>query len=610
MPRTPHDAARRHTLLLLVSLSLAAIAWIYAPVNHAGFVWDDWLDFHDTAWLRQGDAWMHYVLKDFNGWNNYFRPLGVLLFTAEVRMFASQPPPMHLVSLVLHLVDTLLVFAVARRFARQLNPGQQPGYAPLVAMTLYGLHPALVETVAWIGCQFELLLTLFILLGLWAAMAITSRWRRAIAVSACFFLAAGAKESAAVFPMLVALLDWTLLPREHGESVGSHLWRMLSTAWPTYLAVVLAGVAYLAIRHAALGTLLTPNVSVPLSLQAHVQEVSFLYLQNWRMLLWPFSGMSPVHPVDIKRFEDISIQSTAISVVALGLFAWQVWSVLKKPPGLATLMLGVTIALLPVLHIIATDFDRSLYHERYVTVALATACILLPILVPHLTRWRETSRVKLPIASLAAMGWLALSVLTIRTTLPLWANDTNLWRWARAMYPDSMEARDNLLGAYLRTDNRVAARALIDQLMTEKPMCVDCILNAAVFAVRENRPAAAERALERVRGSWELAVDRQMFGKYMLTTGQVLFMQGKADDAAKVLTQTMAVEPFDPEVALSLAIVEAGRGDCARSSQLAAQGIALLPPAERARRRKSVALEIASSSKPQQTCKLATATAP
>src|SRR5580765_7213693 len=94
---------------------LALIAVIYWPVRHGVFIWDDTSSLHDNAWLR-GDAWKE-VFRGFGGWINYFRPLVVLLFAVEIRAFDVTPGPMHLVSLGMHLADTLLVGLLALRLS-------------------------------------------------------------------------------------------------------------------------------------------------------------------------------------------------------------------------------------------------------------------------------------------------------------------------------------------------------------------------------------------------------------------------------------------------------------------------------------------------------------
>lgn len=595
MPIFGTTTVRRH--LLAVLAVLVVVGWIYAPVRHANFVWDDWLDFHDTAWLREGDAWKHYVLRDFNGWTNYFRPLGVLLFTAEVRLFDSRPGPMHVVSLVMHLINAALVYASARRFERALAPDRAPGMTPVVATAIYGLHPALVETVTWIGCQFEMLLVFFILLGLLAGMTLKNRLVRAIAVSVCFFFAAGSKESAVVFPVLLVILDWTLQQHPAGCTVGQRMRRMVAAHWPSYTGLILTGGLYLLIRHAALGSLLSPRVVMPLPLLARIQEVCFLYLQNLRMLVWPMSGMSPIHPVAIETFKQVTIGSGLASICAMGIVGVGTWRLLCRPAGLGTVVSAITVALLPVLHIVAADFDASLYHERYVMTALASACMLLPATRPLLD-WLRLRNPLLRVAPTVLCGiWLATSAVNVRVTVPLWSNDVNLWRWALEQYPEALDAKENLLSAYLRVHDNARAHALIDRLAREKPICADCMLNAAILAIRENNPGAAQRYLDLVKDSKALAIDRQMYGKYLLTTGQALFLQGKVDDAAEVLRAALSVDPHDPEPTLSLAVVEARLGYCDTSKTLAHRGLSLLPSGERVDRQLTVERESAQQAK-------------
>ncbi len=106
----------------LVTLALAIgitgiIALIYWPVSVAGFVWDDKILFSNAAWLRYGDDWWHFIFQnDHYDWATfYFRPLVVALYVGEVRAFDVAPGPMHLVSLGIHLANTLLVGALAMR---------------------------------------------------------------------------------------------------------------------------------------------------------------------------------------------------------------------------------------------------------------------------------------------------------------------------------------------------------------------------------------------------------------------------------------------------------------------------------------------------------------
>lgn len=83
--------------------------------------------------------------------------------------------------------DAYLVGLLSWQCSRATSNAQlRVGLLALV-MLLYGLHPALIEPVTWIDCQFDMAATLFMLLGLLVNTCIKHRLSRAIAISSCFF---------------------------------------------------------------------------------------------------------------------------------------------------------------------------------------------------------------------------------------------------------------------------------------------------------------------------------------------------------------------------------------------------------------------------------------
>ena len=136
--------------------AIVALAVIYWPASHGGFVLDDSTQLHDEAWLR-GKDWYVFVFRGFNDWSNYFRPLVVALLAAELRVFDGAAQPMHLVSIGLHLSNTLLVGLLARHACKGYDA---PAYSATIPMLVYGLHPALIEPANWVGLQFDLVVIL------------------------------------------------------------------------------------------------------------------------------------------------------------------------------------------------------------------------------------------------------------------------------------------------------------------------------------------------------------------------------------------------------------------------------------------------------------------
>jgi len=578
----------------LAALVLIAIALIYWPAIHGKFVWIDVPDFAQMAWLRQGDAWKHYIFKDFNNWVNYFRPLVVGLLTLQLRLFNVTPGPMHVVSITIHLINTLLVGLLARQSSQTaMRDIKQQTLWLIVPMLLYGLHPVLIESVAWISCQFDLIVTLFILLGLLANTCIKHASWRAIAVAACFFLAACTKESAATFPLTLAVFDWARQPWEPKDNLLSRVRIFIAQNWQVYLALLVAGIAYLAFRYWALGQLVGAGSDGTLSAFSRLQEVSFTYLHYWGMLFWPMHGMSPIHDYSAQRFLAVTPISLLIDAAAVGIVASNLYLAIRRASPVACVVLAMTVTLLPVLHIAATPFAPSLYHERYVITSLAIMCAMLPLI--RLPTSIKALQIKLlgPVAIIIGCFWLLLSIIDIRMTVPLWSNDIALWRWALVMDPDSISAKSSLLNAYINGGDYKDAQKLSNQILAEHTPCTTCMLGAAMLALNENNPARAQQALDILKNTKGIALDRQIFGIYLTLNGQVLKMQGKLDDSEATLRQAMVVAPFDAEPPMALAVTLARMGKESESRVYAAQSIAMFPPGQRDTMRRKVDIAIA-----------------
>jgi len=579
---------------VVAGIALIVTALVYWPVVHANFVWDDWLDFHDMPWLRQGDEWKHFIFRDYNGWTNYFRPLGVALLTLQVRLFGDAPGPMHAVSLGMHLLNTLLVGLLSWRCGAAITSVPKRTYLLAVSMLLYGLHPALIEPVSWISSQFDLVVTMFMLLGLLANACIKGACARPTVVAILFFLAACTKESAVSFPLMLVVFDWAVFFKRHDGRVGSAIRAFISRNWPVYVAMLFAGIVYLSFRHWAIGKIVNPFAGSSFPVFARLQEACFIYLHYWKTLIWPMSGMSPIHPVDVQQFNLASPSSVLVDLAAIGIVATGLYLALRRSSTTGCMIVAMTVALLPVLHVASANFDSSLYHDRYVITALAVVCAMLPLLRLRMPIACNRARFAFPLSASIIFFWFVFAVIDIRATLPLWSNNVNLWQWALTVNPDSVEAKDSLLSAYIDTKDYANAHKLIDQLLADHVQCANCMLNAAILAVTENDPARAAVALEEVKTSREVATDKKMLRMYILATGETLVLQGHLEDAEQLLRIAMKMDPLDPQPKLSLAIALALQGRKDEALIVGESAIVLLPLDERGARRKKLDDTIAS----------------
>lgn len=137
----------------------------------------------------------------------YF-PLSYLSLAVDHRLFGWEPFGFHLVNLLLHLANTLLVFGLVRRLTRDQ-------LAAAVTAVLFSIHPLQVESVAWIISRKNVLFLLFFLLAAHAYLRfVEERGRRngiaaaALAASALGYLLACLSKTAAItLPVLLLVFD-------------------------------------------------------------------------------------------------------------------------------------------------------------------------------------------------------------------------------------------------------------------------------------------------------------------------------------------------------------------------------------------------------------------
>lgn len=118
---------------------VAAVLLVYARMWWAGFIWDDDAYIIDNQCLWAWDG-LWAIWCEPRRTPQYY-PLTHTSFWVEYQLWRLYAPYYHIVNVVLHAANALLLWAVLRQLA-------VPG-AWLGAM-LFALHPVEVETVAWI----------------------------------------------------------------------------------------------------------------------------------------------------------------------------------------------------------------------------------------------------------------------------------------------------------------------------------------------------------------------------------------------------------------------------------------------------------------------------
>ena len=136
----------------------------------------------------------------------YYRPLIGLSYEMDRIVSHADRRFMHFHNILLHLVNVLLVFWLARLFVKPEN--RRKSLLPLVSSLCFGLHPIVTESVDWISGRTDVLAGTFVLLS--AVFLMKFRENRSLslllAAIVAEFLGIMTKETALGFLFAAALI--------------------------------------------------------------------------------------------------------------------------------------------------------------------------------------------------------------------------------------------------------------------------------------------------------------------------------------------------------------------------------------------------------------------
>ena len=203
--------ARRWVLSALLVVATLAL---YYPVHRHPFVnYDDTVYVTANSHVQSGLDWdtvtWAFTTYDEANWH----PLTWLSHALDYQLFQLNPAGHHLINLLLHIVNVLLLFWVLY---------QATGFAgrSFMVAALFALHPINVQTVAWVAERKNLLSMLFFLLALGAYRWYASQPRvgRYAVVVLLFALGLMAKPQVITLPCVLLLWDYWPLRRMFAQT--------------------------------------------------------------------------------------------------------------------------------------------------------------------------------------------------------------------------------------------------------------------------------------------------------------------------------------------------------------------------------------------------------
>lgn len=440
---------------------------LYAGVLSNGYVWDDVSLFLHSDYLRSSEKLFEGLVQPILAGTSYFRPLVLATFAAEFRVFGVDPSISHLVNVLIHVVNAILVGFLARRLMRASggSDGKAETVYMVAAQAFYISHPALVESVAWAVGRFDLLVTTICLVFLLVAFGGRLQAARIIGLSALFLLALLCKEMAVVIPFLAALMALVVPPNSPRSTLLERV--RAQNIHVLLLSCALVLCFYFAAKYYFLGVTshVDPVVASMWGGASRFVLVGETALFYARMIFWPFPDIGPQHPM----MGGILGPGAFFLAFVAGVSSFLMMGVGFFLPRYAIVAVGaVLLSLAPVLNLVPLTIGGNVGHDRFLTLPLAVFSVFL-----FVGFFRGAGREGvLQVGRLARVGayaffalWFAVCAMNVRVTVPLWADDFSLWSWAAAKHGGFAFVRQNYINVLI--DKGLYSEALAE---IERPL--------------------------------------------------------------------------------------------------------------------------------------------
>lgn len=523
------DKTQKHAVVL-GALAIAVMVLVaYWPAVHAGFVWDDNDYVTENPLLTAPDG-LYRIWFTTDSPSQYF-PLVYTTFRVEHALWGLNPLGYHVVNILLHCANALLLLLLLRRL-------KIPG--AWMAAAIWALHPVNVESVAWITERKNVLSTLFYLLavGQWIRfIEVREQDRRtAYALSLiCCALALFAKTTACTIPGVLLIVLWI-----RKQPINP---KRLAQVLPFAAAGIAMGLVSIWWEKTKQGTTGHEFIMAPLERVLVASRALWFYLGK---LFWPVDLMFSypkwhITAHDMRQY--VWVAASLVAVIALWRQrrSWGYW------PLVAVTFFAAVLS--PILGFIPLyTFIYSYVADHYQYLACVGPIALFAALLARLRRPRIVAYV------ICGIILCMLGALTWRQTCTYQDSGT-LWADVLAKNPESWAANEGVGMASAADGDLAVATAHFKRALELKPDHWQGWLNLGTMLAAQGQATEAERSFRS-----GLRVNPTS-GDLQCSLAQVLLAEGKWEEATRIYEAVLRQYPgfFDPHMILADVYAAHGR---------------------------------------------------
>ena len=430
-------------LILALILSVSVSFAIFGNGISGDFVFDDVTVIQNRGDLTNPDNFFNLFISPYHQNSpktGLFRPLTMASYSLNHLIFGSSPVSFHVVNIIIHALNSALVFWLIRYFYKS-DP------VPWIAFLLFLSHPIHTEAVTSIVGRAELLAFFWAL----ATALLFLKGKRVLA-GVSFLLALMSKEVAVMVWPILLFIEWSVLGGKFIKSVKNILFLVVPFA-------VYSLMRYFALGQYFSGDISTTIVENPLKFTEWPERIytalKVLYMYAAR-LIWPQHLSADYSYNSIHVVSNILRSPEAIvGAVVLAALVWSLVNPKIRGTGYglaAVLFLAPYIIISNIIVPVGTIMGERLMYFPSLGFVLFVALLFSKFANPHFHK-----------PALAALV-IILATYGLRTIVR-----NQDWHDARALFSaaakessDSLIIRTALAGVYIREGEWSEAKEQLD----------------------------------------------------------------------------------------------------------------------------------------------------
>jgi len=584
----PESVKKSFVIFTYFVLILGTLLVFWQVRNFAFVNYDDNDYVYENPHVLNGLTWDGVIWAFTTNRSANWHPLTWLSLMLDCQLFSANPGWMHLVNLLLHLANTLLLFAVLRKMTGAL-------WQSAFVAAAFAIHPMHVQSVAWIAERKDVLSTLFLLLTLAAYVSYVRRRglvRYALTLL-LFALGLLTKPMLVTLPVLLLLLDYWPLGRfdshqtikatsgQKRQSSPAHdkrriLYRAIIEKVPFFaLSAISSVITFLAQRSG--GAVISINA---LPLGYRIANAFLSYVRYIGKMFWP-RNLAIFYPFDVDRFAFWQAVMCVLLLLVISIFVIRFrrkqrclpvgwfWFVVTLIPVVGLVQSGAQayadrysyIPYIGLFIVIAWGLPELLskWPQRKITLGLSMVIVLIPLgICAHrqVSYWNNNFTLFSHAIEVTQNNYLAHNNLGVAYgKLSRWQDEVEAYKQTIRIKPDYAKAHNNLGAVYYSVGRYQDAVEAYKQAIRVKPDYAEAHHNLGVTYYKLGR---YQDAIESLKQVIRIKPD---YAEAYSNLGLVMQAQGNYDEAIKNFSRVAQLQPYEikPLNDIANALISSGK---------------------------------------------------